>query len=203
MARVYSAKAAKDYPQHGIEKGDQYYYWFPYMGRKQFSKSRPTPSQVESNETRANYLLLQEEALAALDEANILDDIMSALDEASSRASETADELREKASNIEDGFGHETEMSMQFNEQADEVESWGNDLTNLDRPDDPNEQEEPEEPSRGDFPDGEIGDEKYQGHMQNYEAAKAEWQEAIDNWEQVFDDVRQEAQDLVENAPEI
>lgn len=43
---------------------------------------------------------------------------------------EVAEQYRESATNIEDGFGHETFMSQELNDKADEVESWADDLEN-------------------------------------------------------------------------
>jgi ABC-type transporter Mla subunit MlaD len=136
MPRVHTAIAAKDYPAAGIQRGEQYWYWTPYRARRQMSKTQPMPSQVESNPTRSSYMALQEAASLDIDQAATIEDIRDALENARSDAENIAEELREKASNIEDGFGHETEMSDQFNQQADEVESWADELTSLDWPQD-------------------------------------------------------------------
>jgi hypothetical protein len=136
MPRVHTATAAKDYPAEGIQKGERYWYWTPYRARRQMSKTQPMPSQVESNPTRSSYIALQEAASLDIDQAATIEDIRDALENARSDAENIAEELREKASNIEDGFGHETEMSDQFNQQADEVESWADELTSLDWPQD-------------------------------------------------------------------
>jgi hypothetical protein len=44
---------------------------------------------------------------------------------------ELAEEKRESASNIEDGFGHSTFMSDELNETADNLDSWADELENL------------------------------------------------------------------------
>lgn len=47
MARVHFVKSArKAQPKNGIEKGDSYYWWQFYKSPKQFSKTRPKPSQL-------------------------------------------------------------------------------------------------------------------------------------------------------------
>jgi hypothetical protein len=52
MPRVTAKKANKAYPQHGIKKGDTYYTWKFYRGRKHMSLTRPKPSQLTQ---RADY----------------------------------------------------------------------------------------------------------------------------------------------------
>jgi hypothetical protein len=52
-----------------------------------------------------------------------------------------AEEKRESASNIEDGFGHATYQSDELNETADSLEQWADDVENVEVPDLP----EPEE----------------------------------------------------------
>lgn len=47
---------------------------------------------------------------------------------------ELAEEKRESASNIEDGFGHATYQSDELNETADNLEQWADDLENVDIP---------------------------------------------------------------------
>lgn len=46
MPRVHRQKAAKDYPEHGIAKGDTYYRWAFRYGGKRKSKTYPRPSQL-------------------------------------------------------------------------------------------------------------------------------------------------------------
>lgn len=53
-----------------------------------------------------------------------------------------AEEKRESAQNIEDGFGHATYQSDELNEQADSLEQWAYDLENADIPEIPEPDEE-------------------------------------------------------------
>lgn len=52
-----------------------------------------------------------------------------------------AEEKREGAQNIEDGFGHETYQSEELNQVADDLDAWADDVEGIDFPDYP----EPEE----------------------------------------------------------
>jgi hypothetical protein len=50
---------------------------------------------------------------------------------------EVAEEYRESASNMEEGFGHATSMTEELEEKADELDSWADDVENaLDGEDD-------------------------------------------------------------------
>jgi hypothetical protein len=55
---------------------------------------------------------------------------------------ELAEEKRESASNIEDGFGHATYQSDELNETADNLEQWADDLENVDLPEYPEAEEQ-------------------------------------------------------------
>jgi hypothetical protein len=50
---------------------------------------------------------------------------------------ELASEKEEAASNMEDGFGHETEQSNELRETADALEGWADELENISWPDEP------------------------------------------------------------------
>ena len=166
------------------------------------SRMMPRPSQVESNPTRASYLMLQEDLVDALDTATEVEDIADVMSDASSEFESIVEELRDKATNIEDGFGHETMMSSEFNERADEVEAWAENLTSLEIPDDPRD-EEPQPPKREDYLSDEDGDDQFESASIRYQDEHSEWQESVDNWEDTIQEVREQAQDLVAEAPEI
>jgi hypothetical protein len=52
MPRVTRKTAGKNYPAQGIKKGEVYYSWKFYRGRKVMSKTPPKPSQLTQ---RADY----------------------------------------------------------------------------------------------------------------------------------------------------
>lgn len=60
--RVTKKRAAKNYPAQGIKKGDEYYSWKFYRGRKIISKTPPKQSQLTQ---RADYSALREAQEAA------------------------------------------------------------------------------------------------------------------------------------------
>lgn len=76
-----------------------------------------------------------------IDGADDPDSITSALSSAADSIREIAEEKRESASNIEEGFGHSTSMSEELESVADELDSWADEVEQADIPDLP----EPEE----------------------------------------------------------
>lgn len=69
------------------------------------------------------------------------DDVSAWANEKAEEIRGLAEEKRESASNIEDGFGHETYQSAELNETADSLDAWADELEQVDIPTYP----EPEE----------------------------------------------------------
>ena len=69
------------------------------------------------------------------------DEVTDMLNSAAERVRELAEEKREGAQNIEDGFGHATMQSDELNDIADQLDSWADDIEGADIPECP----EPEE----------------------------------------------------------
>jgi hypothetical protein len=61
----------------------------------------------------------------------------SAFSEAADAIRELADEKRDAAANIEDGFGHPTTQSEELTEQADSLTGWADEIESAELPDDP------------------------------------------------------------------
>jgi hypothetical protein len=200
MARVRTAVAAKDYPSFGILKGHTYWYWTPYRQGKRYSATPPRPSQVESNPTRSSYLALQETLEDALNNATSIADVQCALDDAAEEARGVADELGEKADNIEDGFQHPTEMSEQFREQSDEVSSWADDLPNAaDSYDDDPTLDKPEEPAQCNY----LDEEEFARAMDAYEEDLAEYEEDQHRIQEALSGAIEDARSVLSDAPDI
>jgi hypothetical protein len=62
------------------------------------------------------------------------DDVTSMLEDAASEIEALAEEKRESAGNIEDGFGHPTSASEELEQVADDLESWAEDVRSADVP---------------------------------------------------------------------
>lgn len=105
MARAHEVKkAAKDYPQHGIKKGEPYWWWsFMQGGRggpKHYSKTRPKPSQLTQSEFWSAVHVLQEDNTATPE----LADIESDADSVKEALQDILDETQDKLDNLPEGF---------------------------------------------------------------------------------------------------
>lgn len=125
-----------------IEVG-QPYKWIEPHGRGQLVRcdSCPTWKVWEySSSLSARIAQVQDEGPDG-GSFSSLEDATSWAESKASEIRELAEEKRESANNIEEGFGHETYQSAELNETADSLEQWADDLENADLPDFP----EPEE----------------------------------------------------------
>lgn len=117
----------------------------PYGGRTLYRHGACPTWQVweYSSSTSARLAQLDFEARAELDEDDA-DSVRAALETAASLARDLASEKEEGASNIEDGFGHETEQSSALRQFAEDLETWADELEQAasDLEDRPDEEEE-------------------------------------------------------------
>ena len=72
-----------------------------------------------------------------ISEVTNADDVTDALANAAQAIHDLAEEKRESASNIEEGFQHATYQSEELNEQADSLDSWADDIERADVPNAP------------------------------------------------------------------
>lgn len=70
------------------------------------------------------------------------EDVQLALEDIAGQVRELAEEKRESAGNIEDGFGHSTYQSDELNETADSLDDWASEIEGADIPDLPEPEEE-------------------------------------------------------------
>lgn len=117
------------------------------------------------------------------------------LQEIASEIRSLAEEKEEAASNMEEGFGHSTYQSDELNEQAEQLNSWADEVESVDIPDmpEPEEQDCTECEATGEI-DGETcntcsGDKTL--------TPEEPTDEQMDEWR---DEARQAAQDAVDNV---
>ena len=126
MARVHTAKAAKDYPDHGIKKGDVYFYWQLYKSPKQISKTHPRPSQLTNSKLSAAYAAREalEDGVSEAKDPQTLIDLLN----------DTAEAIRGVASEYEDAISNLPDSLQQgpnaeeWQEKADALESYASAL---------------------------------------------------------------------------
>jgi len=111
----------------------------PYGGRKRSRHtSHPSWNVWEySNSLSAQIERIVYDANTAIEGAEDTDSVKEALTSAAEEIRALAEEKREGASNIEDGFGHATAMSDELNETADALEDWASSVEDADVPEMP------------------------------------------------------------------
>lgn len=116
----------------------------PYGGRKRTRHASCPDWNVwdYSSSLNARTAQISFEFGRAIDQAESEDDVQSALDDAASSVRELAEEKRESAQNIEDGFGHATSQSEELSELADQLDDWANEIESATIPDFPEPEEE-------------------------------------------------------------
>jgi len=123
-----------------------------------------------------------ETSLEALDDFEEVDDVVSVLQEVADEIRGLAEEREEAAGNIEDGFGHETEMSANLREHADNLNSFADDLESWSADEDA--------PDPGDFDCDEDGeeledpsalddDQRFNSEGMDLDTAWTDWREAV------------------------
>src|SRR5690606_7844042 len=124
-----------------IKVGDPY-KWIapksgPYGGTKRYRCSSCPTWQVweYSSSLSARIAQIEHEANEAFAQAKCIEDLEGARDAAADAIQELADEQREKADNIEDGFGHETQMSEELRQQGDDLEAWADEVREVEADD--------------------------------------------------------------------
>ena len=146
----------------------------PYGGRKRVRCSDcPTWQQWDlSNSLSAQVARIQFENEVSDPESS--DELTQAAEAAASEIRDLAEEKKESAQNIVDGFGHETSTSEELAQVAEDLESWADEL----------EQFSPSEdaPDRDDFEEGDEGDEEYDEAMEAWrELVVSEYDDVLNN----------------------
>lgn len=201
MARITTVKSARATPMprvcrrcsYTIQVGDTYRYFKKRYGGTSIycEKHHPRASEMTSGKTAA--LLAIGEGLEEGMKAASVEDLASALETAAGEAENLADEYQESADNIVEGFGHETFMSEELQEKADEVREWAEALSSAatEAGDlEVDESEKPEPPDQQSF-DSESA----------YDKAHEEWEAEVEEWHQSKEDeLLEEAQGHFEEA---
>lgn len=153
MARAHFVKSArKDNPDHGIKKGDSYWWWAfrtAYSSVKRFSKTRPRPSQLTQSEYLSSFYGAQETVEDAVEEfgkGGCLDDLKAALEDAHQQIDDLRSDCEDKVSNMESAFpgGSPTIDLLQQRAEAcestaDSIQSAIDELENIEEPEEEDE----------------------------------------------------------------
>jgi hypothetical protein len=136
MPRVNTQKAAKDYPDHGIAKGDTYYSWKFRHGPEVKSKTYPRPSQLTQSKLSTAYAAMEtlEEVIGdATDPGTLVDALNQAAEEVREVAQEYRDNRENMPESLQDGpTGQEMEEKADSLEaSADELEEAATEIDNM------------------------------------------------------------------------
>jgi hypothetical protein len=113
----------------------------PYGGRK-LTRHEGCPTwQVWEYSNSWSARIAQATSTFDVTNAETVEEVQEALDDVAAAIKELAEESRETASNIEEGFGHATQQSEDAESRADELDGWAEEIETVDIPDLP----EPEE----------------------------------------------------------
>jgi hypothetical protein len=118
----------------------QAYMWIkpksgPYGGRLMARHAEHPSWNVWDYSSSLSARVAQIEHNADLTGVESLEDAQSVAQEAAEEIRALAEEKRESASNIEEGFGHATYQSEELESQADELDSWADEVEATDFPD--------------------------------------------------------------------
>lgn len=185
MARIYYVKKARkargacDSCGNEIEAG-QGYKWVavrPSGPRSSLEMRRHTtcpswrPSELSFSKMRGIYAAQE----AFDDESGSWEhetDVQASLEAFAEAVREVAEEYRESATNIEDGFGHATYVSDELNEKADALDGWADEVESADVPPAP----ERDDPATWDEEPPEDADEDELDEL--YDSELEAWREA-------------------------
>lgn len=151
MAHATFVKSArKDYPEHGIKKGESYYWWsFRQPGGrggsgKYFSKTPPRPSQLTRSAFQSTLLHIEETFNDLNPESySFVSEFESDIDSIKSDLESLKDETQEKLDNMPEGL-QQGDTGQLLQTRIDEVDSLISDLDSVDF-------SEPEEPEGEDL----------------------------------------------------
>lgn len=122
MPKVTKRKARKDYPNAGIKKGDEYFYWKrktgPASGVTCRSLTAPTPSQLNSG-----FAGEAGELEASLDAADDVDGVRAVLEEIRT----LGEEQQGKFDNMPEGL-QQGDTGQLLEERASQCEEWAGEI---------------------------------------------------------------------------
>lgn len=134
-----------------IEPGQSYRWVKLRFGKRFRHAEHPSWQPWDLSSSMANRILQVTSGVELPDSFDDASDIQGILEGVADEIDGFAEERRESAQNIVDGFGHETEMSYQLEEHADGLEAWAEELRSWEP------SEEAPDPDEDRFQDSDCG----------------------------------------------
>jgi hypothetical protein len=125
----YVKKARKDNP--AVKAGEPYYWWKHAWSAKQYSKTRPRPSQLTQSEFLSEYLSMGEDFEEAVNAAVSIGELRDARQELLDRIEELRDETQGRLDNMPEPL-QEADTGQMMQERIDGLEGWQSDLEAVD-----------------------------------------------------------------------
>jgi hypothetical protein len=122
MPKVHKLKAAKDYPEIGVKKGEHYFKWSLKRQRggiTRKSKTYPKPQQLTENP----FYIACYDISDAIDAATDIDGLRAVKDDIDA----LRDETQEKLDNMPEGLQQGSTGEL-LQERIENLESWGTEL---------------------------------------------------------------------------
>ena len=169
MPRIKHQKARKDYPDHGIKKGDMYYYTKIKTGPRSSRVMRSlTPfrqSQITTSPFKSGWYSAQEAWGEGDHSIELLQSVAESIREIGQEAQEGFDNMPDSLQYSSTGEMLE-ERANKCEEVADALDELASEAEGMDEPEDPGEFEDEDEP----------------GQDHTYDERKAAWEELQDDY---------------------
>lgn len=194
MPRVETRKAAKDYPEQGIKKGDTYYYAKIRVGRGgiELRSTIPfRPSQLTRAPFRGGWLTMQEAWQGSDQDAD-------AIREAAEAIRELGNDAQGSFDNMPEGL-QQGETGQKLENRASECERIADELDELaERWDGLDDVEEVDEPDEDLLKNDGTDEVEYEQAVMAWEA----YQDALATREAEESEIKEEAENLIGDMPE-
>jgi PAS domain-containing protein len=195
VPRVHTVKkAAKDYPESDIKKGQEYFWWKFRRGPLVRSKTYPKPSQLTRSEFYGTLLEIQDR-ISNLS-AESVDDLESQVSEIAGEVRELGESCREKFDNMPDGL-QQGDTGQLLESRAEAMESAADELDGIDFDIDPPDEEELKDELGDDLEDEDeegITEEERQRRKDDNESLKVDKKDEM---------IRERIQDKIEEVQNV
>lgn len=127
---MHVKKARKNYPEYGIKKGEEYWWWKFAFGSKHYSKTPPTRYDLTQSDFQRQVYTI-EDMIASLDNSTsdtIEDNIQNILSEIENLKSE----CEEKLSNMPEHLQESSSSGQLLQERIDNLDNWYSEIENID-----------------------------------------------------------------------
>ena len=118
------------------------YKWIEPHGRGQMNRHEGCPTWQPWEYSNSLSARIQQIQAGDPDSPESLEDLQSWLADKAQEIRDLAEEKREAATNIEEGFGHATYQSDELNDIAEQLDSWADEVESTELPDFPEPEDE-------------------------------------------------------------